>query len=99
MPDLRAVLETLRRHEDELRRLGIEHVAVFGSTARGEARPESDIDVLIELDPGHPIGIFQYARVKLFISSLLGNRTDVVNRRNLKPLLRESILRDLVDAF
>jgi len=93
------ILEKLRAHEDELRRLGVSHAAVFGSVARGEARGNSDIDVLVELDDARPIGIFQYARLKLYIDEILSGAADVVNRRTLKPLLRDGILRDAVHAF
>jgi predicted nucleotidyltransferase len=96
---LEEVLATLRAHESELRRMGVSHVAVFGSVARGEARAESDIDVLVELDEDRPMGIFEYARVKLYINEILNGAGDVVNRRTLKPLLRESILSDVVHAF
>ena len=96
---LEHVLDTLRTHESELRRLGVSHAAVFGSVARGEARVDSDIDVLVELDRDRPLGIFEYARLKLYISEILNGAGDVVNRRTLKPLLRDSILRDAVHAF
>lgn len=69
------------------------HAAVFGSVARGEARADSDIDVLVELDRNRPMGIFEYARLKLYIDEILDGAVDVVNRRTLKPLLSESILR------
>lgn len=96
---LTGVLQTLRAHEQELRRLGASHAAVFGSVARGEARSGSDIDVLVDLDQERPMGIFEYARLKLYIGELLDGASDVVNRKTLKPLLRENILRDAVDAF
>lgn len=92
-------LRTLRAHEEELRRLGVFHAAVFGSVARGQGRPDSDIDVLVELVPEHPMGIFAYARLKLYMNELLNGAGDVVNRKTLKPLLRDSILRDAVPAF
>jgi len=57
------------------------------------------IDVLVDLDRNWPMGIFEYARLKLYIAELFGNSADVVNRRTLKPLLRDSILRGTVDAF
>ncbi len=93
------VLETLRGHEAELRRFGVCHAAVFGSVARGEARADSDIDVLIDLDRERPMGVFEYARLKLTIGEMLGGAADVVNRKTLKPLLRDGILRDAVDVF
>ena len=97
--DLQGVLETLKAHETELRQLGVRHAAVFGSVARGQARPESDIDILVDLDPELPISFFQYARLKLYIGGLLGGASDVVNRRKLKPLLRDNILREAVNVF
>jgi predicted nucleotidyltransferase len=93
------VLSTLKAHQAELRSLGVCHAAVFGSVARGEARPDSDIDVLVDLDPERPMGIFEYARLKLYVADLLGRSGDVVNRKTLKPLLRDAILRDTVNAF
>jgi uncharacterized protein len=93
------VLAALRSHENELRRLGVCHAAVFGSVARGEATDRSDIDVLVELEEGRPMGIFEYARLKLYVKDLLDGAGDVVNRRTLKPLLRDKILRDAIDVF
>src|SRR5450759_4124411 len=96
---LNDVLQILRTHESELRLLGVSHAAVFGSVARGEARAGSDIDVLVELDEHRSMGIFEYARLKLSINELLDGAGDVVNRRTLKPLLRDNILRDAIHAF
>ena len=93
------VLQTLRTHQSELRLLGVSHAAVFGSVARGEASADSDIDVLVELDEDRSMGIFEYARLKLYINQLLDGAGDVVNRRTLKPLLRDNILRDAIHAF
>ena len=98
------VLRVLRANEAELRRRGVAPAAVFGSVARGEARAASDVDVLIDLDPDRPIGLFDYAEIKLYIAGLFGVDTldgpvDVVNRKTLKSGLREGILRDAVDAF
>jgi predicted nucleotidyltransferase len=89
----------LKEHEAELQRLGILHAAVFGSVARGEAHFKSDIDVLIDLDPEKAIGVFEYTRLKLYINELLGGSGDVVNRRNLKPMLRDNIVRESVNVF
>jgi hypothetical protein len=96
---LQTVLEVLRAHEAQLRRMGVSHAAVFGSVARGEAGGGSDVDVLIDLDQSHELGIFEYARLKLYINQVLGGAGDVVNRHTLKPLLRDSILGDAIHAF
>jgi uncharacterized protein len=96
---LNDVLDALRAHESELRGFGVFHAAVFGSVARGEAGVDSDIDVLVELDETHPMGIFEYARLKIYINDLLNGCADVVNRRTLKPLLRDNVLRDAIRAF
>lgn len=96
---LEFALERLRAHEGELHRLGVAHAAVFGSVARGDDGADSDIDVLVDLDRERPLGIFDCARVKLYVNEILGGVGDVVNRRTLKPLLRDSILRDAVNVF
>ena len=97
--DLQYVLDTLRAHETDLRRLGAAHAAVFGSVARGDAGAESDIDVLVDLDEDRSMGIFEYARLKLYIGELFDGPSDVVNRRTLKPLLKANILHDAIHAF
>jgi predicted nucleotidyltransferase len=94
-----SVLEILKEHEADLRKLGVLHASVFGSVARGRTHQKSDIDVLIDLDPEKPIGVFEYARLKLSISELLGGAGDIVNSSKLKPLLRDEILRESVNAF
>jgi len=96
---LQDALEVLRTHETDLRQLGVTHAAVFGSVARGEAHADSDIDVLLELDVARPIGVFEYARLKLYIDQLFNGSSDVVSRRTLKPLIRGSVLHDAIDAF
>jgi hypothetical protein len=98
-PALETVLQTLRDRQPELRALGIRHAAVFGSVARGENRSDSDIDVLVDLDRDHPMGMFEYSRIKLHIAGLIGESTDIVNRSTLKALLRDNILHGAVHAF
>lgn len=75
------------------------HAAVFGSVARGEANVDSDIDILIEVDSSRAMGVFAYASLESYINELLGGSADIVNRKTLKPLLQETILRDAVHGF
>lgn len=65
----------------------------------GIVEEESNIDVLVELDQNRPMGIFEYAKLKLYINEILNGVGDVVNRRTLKPLLHDSILREAIHAF
>ena len=93
------ILATLRAHQPELRRRGVRHAALFGSIARGEAKPTSDIDVLIELDPEAPIGVFEYVAITQYLADLFPAHVDVANRGSLKPLVRPSAERDAIYAF
>jgi len=93
------VIAVLRWHEPELRRRGVSHAALFGSVARGEERPASDIDILIELDPQTPVGLFEYVGITQYLADLFTARVDVANRSGLKPLARPRIERDAVYAF
>jgi predicted nucleotidyltransferase len=69
-PALHGLLQTLREHEADLRALGVRHAAIFGSVARGDARADSDVDVLVDLDPERPMGLFEYSRLKLHVAEL-----------------------------
>jgi uncharacterized protein len=93
------IIATLRSHEAELRRRGVCHAALFGSMARGEAGPRSDIDILVELDAQAPIGVFDYVAITQFLADLFPVRVDVANRSGLKPLVRSRVERDAVYAF
>jgi predicted nucleotidyltransferase len=76
----------------ELTRLGVRSLALFGSAARDEATPTSDIDLLVDF--ARPVGLFGFLRVKQHLEHLLGREVDLVTRDALKPQLREAILRD-----
>jgi predicted nucleotidyltransferase len=93
------VIAVLRAHETELRRRGVSHAALFGSVARGEAGPKSDIDLLIELDPRAPVGVFDYVAITQFLADLFPVRVDVANRGGLKALVRPRVERDAIYAF
>jgi uncharacterized protein len=98
-PNRKQIIATLRAHQAELCRRGVRHAAVFGSIARGDAKPASDIDIMIELDPTAPIGVFEYVGITQYLSDLFPAPVDVANRSNLKALVRSSAERDAVYAF
>ncbi|MEI9991123.1 MAG: nucleotidyltransferase domain-containing protein [Rhizomicrobium sp.] len=95
---LETILEILRANEAVLRPRGVRHAAIFGSMARGDARGDSDVDILVELEDGKPSGIFEYVRLRLDVGALLGRRVDLVEDKALKRM-RGEVLRDKVDAF
>ena len=92
-------LVTLRRHENALRARGIHHAAVFGSTARGENRPDSDLDIVIDLDPEMRMTVFDYVGLKEYIAGLFEGPVDVVSREGLKAYVRSAVAADAVYAF
>lgn len=93
------VLETLRRSQPALRGRGVKHAALFGSVARDKHRPDSDIDIMIEIDPDVPITVFDYVELKEFIAGLFEGPVDVVNRDGLKAHVRPAAIADAVYAF
>jgi hypothetical protein len=92
-------LSILRQHADTLRSKGVRHAALFGSVARGDNRPDSDIDILVDIDPAAGVTIFDYVALKDYISGLFKGRVDVIDRDALKPHLRQPSERDAVYAF
>ncbi len=92
-------IETLKRSEAALRARGVRRAAVFGSIARGDNRPDSDIDLMVEIDPDARITVFDYVGLKEYIASLFDGRVDVVNRESLKPSIRPAATADAYYAF
>ena len=97
--DRDAILSTLRAHEADLRARGVAHVALFGSRARGDARVDSDIDLMVEVEPSARIGVWGYAGLKTYLAELFPGAVDVVQRRALKPDLAPSAAADSIYAF
>jgi uncharacterized protein len=93
------IIAKLRAHQAELRRRGVRHAALFGSFVRGGGKRTSDIDILIELDPQAPVGLFEYVGITQYLADLFPVRVDVANRSSLKPLVRPNVERDALYAF
>ncbi len=93
------VIFVLQSHRPELERLGVRRAALFGSVARDAQRPDSDIDILVDLDPEARLGVFEYVGIVEFIQSLFSVPVDVANSVNLKSFVRPTIEREAVYAF
>ena len=87
----------MRGHRDELRqRFGVKSLAVFGSVARGEAKPESDVDIVVEFDPQAHVGLFKMVELKEFLEKVLGCPVDVVTLDGLRPWTRNRVQREAI---
>lgn len=93
------VIATLRENEAALRARGVAHAALFGSLARGDDHPGSDIDIMIEIEPGAEIGLFEYVGITQYIGDLFPTRVEVANRSHLKSIVRPTAERDAIYAF
>ena len=91
-------ISRLRAHEADLRRLGVEHLYLFGSTARGEARDDSDVDLFFDYERGK-FGLFELMDVKERAADILGRQADVMTRDSLHPRLRKRIEESAVRLF
>jgi len=92
-------IDILVGHQAELQARGVRHAALFGSAARGEAGPRSDLDIMIEFAPDASLDIFAYVELKDFIAKLFPGPVDVVNKDALKPYVRASAITDTIYAF
>ena len=91
-------LQRLKEHEAELRRLGVQSLYLFGSTARGEAREDSDVDLFFDYERG-AFGLFELMDVKERAAEILGGKTDIMTRDSLHKALRGAIESGAVRVF
>ncbi|MBI2841870.1 MAG: nucleotidyltransferase family protein [Armatimonadetes bacterium] len=92
------VNELLETNRDEIlriaRKYGARNVRVFGSVARGEADEESDVDILVDFEPG--TSLFKHAAMIAELEDLLGRKVDVAPEKTLKERVREKVLREAI---
>lgn len=97
--DSRLVIETLRRHEPELKAAGLLHVRLFGSMARGDQRENSDVDLIADFDPARRCTLVTMARLENMLTDLLGMRVDLTLASALREPIRSRAQREAVLAF
>ena len=83
--DASKLVELCRRHQ-------VRELSVFGSVARGEMRPDSDVDLLVEFQPQAKVDLVDHAGLMLDLAQLLGRKVDLVSKKALKPRIRDSVL-------
>lgn len=88
----------LREHEAELKRLGVLHLYLFGSTARGDAREDSDVDLFFDYEKGK-FGLFDLMDVQEQASRILGRKADVMTRDSIHKVLRADIAAAALRVF
>lgn len=97
--DRQTVIDRLRAREGELRAMGVTALSLFGSVARGQAGPDSDVDVALTLDPARRLGLFRYVAIAEHLEDILGAKVDTVCEPVSKPRLRQRIDRDRAHVF
>ena len=91
-------IRVLTQNRDKLKRMGVRHLALFGSVVRDEATDTSDVDVLVDLE--ETAGYFQFLDVQDFLQRTLAvSKVDLVSRNSLFEELRAGILREAVDVL
>jgi predicted nucleotidyltransferase len=93
------IIARLQENEAALRARGVAHAALFGSRARGEARADSDTDILIEFAPEACATVYDYVALKEYIAGLFDGPVDVIDRDGLKPHVRPAAAADAIYAF
>jgi putative addiction module CopG family antidote len=93
------VVAELAALEKPLRQRGLTSLALFGSVVRSAARPDSDIDVLVDVAPDAQFSLIDLVTVKDFLEDKLGRRVDVVTRGGLEPAIRDRVLREAEAVF
>lgn len=77
---------------DFCRRRHVHRLAVFGSVLRDDFGPDSDVDVLVEFEPGHCVGLIAFAAMENELSDLIGRKVDLTTPNGLSPYFREQVI-------
>ena len=88
------VISILRSHRADLENRGVKSLALFGSTARGDSRPDSDVDLLVDFSVA--LGLFEFIELEQYLERLLGCPVDLGTPGALKPRIRQQVLQEAV---
>ena len=93
------LIARLRSAKPALSAEGVEHIALFGSRARGDFRPNSDIDLLVDIYPGSRFSLLSLVGVERIVENATGLKSNAIMRRSLGPSFRNSITSDVIEVF
>ena len=98
-PSLADAVARLRDEKPGLRKLGVEHIDLFGSVVRNQADRESDIDLVVEFKQRLGMTLSKFASLRNRLETILGHRVDLAESRTLKPEVRQAYRRDALRVF
>lgn len=97
MTNLENIKTCLKKQNSYLKKqYHIQTLGIFGSYVRGEATPDSDLDILVEFESGYHFGLLTFCRLENYLSDLLGVQVDLVMKDSLKPKICEQILSEVI---
>ncbi|YCO48061.1 nucleotidyltransferase family protein [Thermosynechococcus sp. FA-CM-4201] len=91
------VINTLENHRESLKKFAVKTLLLFGSVARDEAHPESDVDLLVEFE--RPVGLFTFIELKEYLEEILNCSVDLGTPQSLRSRLRKEVLKEAIRAF
>ena len=91
--------ETKQKIAELCRKNKVRELSLFGSRARGDARPDSDYDLLVEFFPDAGIGLIKYSRMQIDLSNILASKVDLVTKKGLKEYLRNNVLAEATPIY
>ena len=96
--DLETIKRKIAENKAYLRETyGVTEIGVFGSFARGDNDPDSDIDISVEINHEKvPVGLFEFAGMQFYLEEILGQKVDLVTKTGIKPLIKDRILSQLI---
>ncbi len=97
--DKTEIITRLRAQQDTLQKAGVEHLAIFGSRARGDHRPDSDLDVLLDVDWDRKFSLVDLVGVERLIGEAVDAPVSAIMRRSIKPDFMARIAPDVTDVF
>ena len=90
------IAKLVKLHETEIRARGVTRLDVFGSSARGDAHDQSDVDVVVDIEPGRKFSLIDHASLRVMLCDIFQRETDVVVRDALRPSFRDHVARESI---